>query len=38
MRKYRELTEEATFRFWSAPATEAPTWAEAKRRLRESDS
>lgn len=33
MRRYRTVTAEATFRFWSAPAAEAPTWAEAKRRL-----
>lgn len=38
MRRYRALTAEATFRFWSAPAGETPTWAEAKRRLAESDT
>lgn len=36
MRKYRDATAEATFRFWSAPAAEPPTWAEAKRRLSDS--
>jgi hypothetical protein len=38
MRKYHPAMQDAAFRFWSAPATEPPTWAEAKRRLRESDS
>ena len=38
MRRYRSLTAESTFRFWSAPANDTPTWAEAKRRLAESDS
>ena len=37
MRKYRAVTEEATFRFWRAPAAEPPTWAEAKRRLAEPE-
>jgi hypothetical protein len=38
MRKYRAATEEATFRFWTAPATEPPTWAQAKQRLAEPES
>jgi hypothetical protein len=38
MRKYRQVTKEATFRFWTAPATEPPTWAEAKRRLSQPES
>ncbi|GAA0934494.1 hypothetical protein GCM10009557_95300 [Virgisporangium ochraceum] len=38
MRKYRSATAEATFRFWSAPAAEPPTWAEARRRLAEPES
>jgi hypothetical protein len=38
MRKYRPVTGEATFRFWTAPAAEPPTWAEARRRLSEPQS
>jgi heme-degrading monooxygenase HmoA len=38
MRKYRAATEEATFRFWSAPAAEPPTWAEARSRLAQPES
>ncbi len=38
MRKYRSVTREAAFRFWTAPAAEPPTWADAKRRLAEPES
>jgi hypothetical protein len=36
MVRQREVMAESAFRFWTAPAPERPTWADAERRVTEA--